>query len=102
MKNTLIEQIDINDVKSIIETFHSQIKMEIEEMINKVAQIPVILTRKQLIEKIECSSSWLSKVTTSGEMPSIAIGGRVFYDLREIAKKGFLDNGIKWRVKKKG
>ena len=101
MSSIVIEQFDINDVKSLLEDHHTQMKKEFEEIINNVSQSPIIVTREKLIEMLDCSASWLSKLTKSGELPSILIGSRVFYDIREIVAKNMVDNKNKWRVKKK-
>ena len=101
MKSFTFEQIDLDDFKSILETHRHQMKNEIEEILLNSSQCPVLVPRNKLIEMLDCSSSWLSKVTTSGQMPSIVVGGRVFYDLKEIAKKNVLHIQKKnWSVKK--
>jgi hypothetical protein len=95
----VLEQIDMNDLKSILDNHKQELKKEIEEILLNSSQCPVLVPRNKLIEMLDCSASWLSKVTTSGEMPSIVIGGRVFYDLKEIAKK---DIFTEFKSKSKG
>lgn len=98
MQSYVLQQIDLNDVKSILDLHREQMKKELEEMINEVSLSPVIVSRAKLIEILDCSSSWLSKVTANGEMPSVTIGGRVFYDLKEIKNQKALK---KYQIRKK-
>ncbi len=86
MKNFVIQQFDLNDVKSILEEHKKDMLGEIESLISERSPNPQIVSLEKLIEILECSSSWLSKVTTSGEIPSFTIGRRVYYDLNEISK----------------
>ena len=92
MQSYVLQQIDLNDVKSILENHRELMKKEIEVLINENSQSPALVPRAKLLEILDCSASWLSKVTTNGEMPSITIGGRVFYDMREIKKQNVLKN----------
>ena len=91
MNQFIIKQIDINDVRSILEDHRKELMAEIEMILSKSSQNPELVSRSKLLKILDCSPSWLSKVTTNGEMPSITIGGRVFYDLRELSKKNLLN-----------
>lgn len=77
---------DLNEIKSLLELQRELIRMDFEKLITESSQKPEIVPREKLIQILGCSSSWLSKVTTRGDIPSITISGRVFYDLREISK----------------
>lgn len=99
-----LQQIDISDFKSILTNQRELMIQELEKLIDENSQSPSIVSRSKLLKILDCSASWLSKVTTNGEMPSITIGGRVFYDLRELSKKNLLnrlainknDRRLKW------
>ena len=86
-----LQQIDISDFKSILTNQRELMIQELEQLIDENSQSPSIVSRSKLLKILDCSASWLSKVTTNGEMPSITIGGRVFYDLQEIKKRNALN-----------
>jgi len=83
---------ELSDIESILESHRNQLIDEIKEILMSTSQTPAIVSRMKLIEILDCSSSWLSKLTTRGDMPSFVIGGRVFYDLMEICKKKILQS----------
>jgi len=47
-----------------------------------------ILTREKVLELLDCSKTWLSKMTNNSTIPHIRIGIRVYY-----SKQGILNIG---------
>jgi len=55
-----------------------------------------ILTREKVLELLDCSETWLSKMTNNGTILAIRIGNRVYY-----SKQGILNIGKEKGKRKK-